>query len=173
MSIDLLKSAIRDVPDFPQPGVLFKDITPIIGDPKLFKIAIETLAARHKNSGIQKVAVVESRGFIFGSAVALMLNAGLVPIRKKGKLPYKTIEAECTLEYGTATLQMHADAIQKGEKVLLIDDLLATGGTAAACVDLIHRLGGNIVEIEFLIELKFLNGRSKLAGNNIFAPIAF
>ncbi|HBA84393.1 MAG TPA: adenine phosphoribosyltransferase [Verrucomicrobia bacterium] len=173
MTAELLKAAIRDVADFPQPGVLFKDITPVIGNPKLFKTAIELLAERYKNSGIEKVAVVESRGFIFGSAVAFMLGAGLVPIRKKGKLPYKTIEADCTLEYGTATLQMHADAIKKGEKVLLLDDLLATGGTAAACVDMIEELGGNIVEIEFLIELAFLKGREKLAGYNVFAPIVF
>jgi adenine phosphoribosyltransferase len=173
MSVERLKSAIRDVPDFPKQGIIFKDITPILSDPKLFRLAVETFANRHRGSRIDKVCVVEARGFIFGSAVAYELGAGLIPIRKKGKLPYQTNEASYDLEYGTATLQGHVDALEKGARVLLIDDLLATGGTAAASAGLIEDLGGEIVEIQFLIELAFLKGRDKLKKYNVFAPIVF
>ena len=137
MSIDLLKDAIRDVPDFPKKGIIFKDITPILARPDLFRLAVDTLANRHINSRIDTVCVIEARGFLFGSAVAFRLGAGIVPIRKKGKLPYETIEASYDLEYGQATLQVHVDALKKGSRVLLIDDLLATGGTAAASAALI------------------------------------
>jgi len=173
MSVDLLKKAIRDVPDFPKPGILFKDITPVLADPKLLRIAVDLLADRHLKGHIDKVAVIESRGFTFGTAVAYKLGAGLALVRKKGKLPYRTIEASYDLEYGSATLQMHEDAIRPGERILLLDDLLATGGTAAATVSLIEKLGGKIVEIEFLIELAFLKGREKLKAYPIFSPLVF
>lgn len=173
MSVQRLKDAIRDIPDFPKKGIVFKDITPILSDPQLFKLAVDTLAERHRNSRIDKVCVVEARGFIFGSAIAYQLGAGLIPIRKKGKLPYQTNEASYDLEYGTATLQIHVDAVKKGSRVLLIDDLLATGGTAAASAKLVEDLGGKIVEIQFLIELAFLKGREKLKKYNVFAPIVF
>lgn len=171
MNVDRLKAALRDVPDFPQPGILFKDITPILSDPELFRMAIDLMAERHRERGIQKVAAVEARGFIFGVGVARELNAGFVPIRKKGKLPYKTIEASYDLEYGSATLAMHTDAIQPGEKVLLIDDLLATGGTAQAAVGMIRELGGEVVGADFLVELTFLHGRDKLSDLDICAHI--
>lgn len=173
MSVERLKAAIRDVPDFPKQGIIFKDITPILADPELFRLAVSTFASRHRKSRIDKVCVVEARGFIFGSAVAYELGAGLIPIRKKGKLPYQTNEASYDLEYGTATLQVHVDALEKGARVLLIDDLLATGGTAQASAGLIEKLGGEIVEIQFLIELAFLKGREKLKKYNVFAPIVF
>ncbi|MFH0880267.1 MAG: adenine phosphoribosyltransferase [Lentisphaerota bacterium] len=173
MSAELLKKSIRDIPDFPIKGIIFKDITPVLSDPKLFNMAVTLLTERHKKGSVDKVAVVESRGFIFGTAVAQQLGVGIVPIRKKGKLPHKTIEATYDLEYGSATLQMHSDALKKGERVLLIDDLLATGGTALASAQMIEQLGGKIVEIEFLIELAFLNGRKKLEKYPVFAPIVF
>lgn len=173
MTVEALRAAIRDVPDFPKQGIIFKDITPILADPALFKMAVDTLADRHANSRIDKVCAVEARGFIFAAAVAYKLGTGLVPIRKKGKLPYKTYEASYDLEYGSATLQMHVDALAKNERVLLIDDLLATGGTAVATAQLIEKLGGTIVEIEFLIELAFLKGRERLSKYNVFSPISF
>ena len=168
-----LKAAIRDVPDFPKPGIIFKDITPILGDPALFRLAVDALAAPYAGKGIRKVAAIDARGFIFGAGVAARLGAGLVPVRKKGKLPYRTIEQACTLEYGEAVLAVHVDAFQKGEPVLLIDDLLATGGTAAAAARLVERAGGKIVDVAFLIELTFLNGRAKLAGYPVSTVIQF
>ena len=173
MSLQQISAAIRDVPDFPKKGILFKDITPVLSDPVLLKEAIEVLASRHLKSRIDKVCCIEARGFIFGTGVAMRLGAGIVPVRKKGKLPYQTIEASYSLEYGTATLQMHKDAIKKGERLLLVDDLLATGGTAAATAGLIEQLGGTIVEIEFLVELAFLKGREKLSAYKVFAPLVF
>ena len=173
MSVRKLKAAVRDVPDFPKPGIIFKDITPILKDPKLFKSAIDLFAKRHRNKGIRKVAVIDARGFLFGSALAYKLKAGLVPIRKKGKLPYQTYEESYDLEYGSATLTVHVDAFDPGEPVLLIDDLLATGGTAQASAKLIERAGGKVMEIDFLVELGFLIGRQKLAGYEIFAPIKY
>jgi adenine phosphoribosyltransferase len=173
ISADTLKSAIRDVPDFPKPGIVFKDITPILKNPALFRGAIDLLAAHHKGQSIAKIAVIDARGFLFGSALALVMNAGLVPIRKKGKLPFKTFEESYALEYGTATLSVHVDAFEKNEPVLLVDDLLATGGTAAASAHLIERAGGRVVGIDFLIELAFLKGREKLGTYPLFAPIVF
>lgn len=173
MSIDQLKQAIRDVPDFPKPGILFKDITPVLSDAALFKSAVDVLAERHLKNRIDVVCAIDARGFLFGAGVAYRLGVGIVPVRKKGKLPYRTIEASYDLEYGTSTLQMHEDAIQKGSRVLLVDDLLATGGTAAATASMIEKLGGKIVEIEFLIELAFLKGREKLAKYPVFAPIVY
>jgi adenine phosphoribosyltransferase len=173
MSLDAVKKAIRDVPDFPEKGINFKDITPVLNDPELFRTVVKEFAARYKDRGIDKIAAVESRGFIFGSALACELGAGLVPVRKKGKLPAETIEASYALEYGTATLEIHTDAIRKGERVLIIDDLLATGGTAEATASMVKKLGGDIVEIAFLIELAFLKGRDRLAGCQVFAPIVY
>lgn len=173
MSIRRLKAAIRDVPDFPKPGIVFKDVTPVLKDPKLFRAAIDLFAARHREKGIRKIAVIDARGFLFGAALAYKLKAGVVPIRKKGKLPYQTYEESYDLEYGSATLAIHVDAFDPGEPVLLIDDLLATGGTALASAKLIERAGGKIVEIDFLVELGFLNGRAKLAGYEVFAPIKY
>jgi len=173
MSVRRLKAAIRDVPDFPKPGILFKDITPVLKDPKLFRAAVDLFAKRHRDKGIRKIAVIDARGFLFGSALAYKLKAGVVPIRKKGKLPYQTYEESYDLEYGSATLTVHVDAFEPGEPVLLIDDLLATGGTAAASARLIERAGGKIVEIDFLVELGFLNGRAKLGTHPVFAAIKY
>lgn len=173
MDVENIKAAIRDVPDFPKPGILFKDITPVLSDPDLYRGCIDMFVDRHRNTGLKKVAAVDARGFLFAGAISDRLGLGLVPIRKKGKLPYKTYEATYDLEYGTATLTVHEDAFEKGEKVLLVDDLLATGGTAAASVELIERAGGEISEIDFLVELAFLKGRDKLGRYPIFAPIVF
>lgn len=173
MSVRKLKQAVRDVPDFPKQGILFKDITPVLGNPRLFKSAVDLFVKRHRGKGITKVAVIDARGFLFGSAIAYKLKAGLVPIRKKGKLPYTCHEESYDLEYGSATLAVHTDAFEAGDKVLLVDDLLATGGTALASARLIERAGGKVQEIDFLIELSFLRGREKLAGYPLFAPIVF
>ncbi len=168
-----VKAAIRDVPNFPKAGILFKDITPALSDPALFRACIDHFAARHRGNPLKKIAAIESRGFIFGAALADRLGIGFVPIRKKGKLPHKTAEMTYNLEYGTATIEAHLDAFAPGENVLLIDDVLATGGTAAAAAALVEKLGGRIFEVAFLIELSFLNGRSKLARYSLHAPIAF
>lgn len=173
MSAERLKAAIRDIPDFPKPGIIFKDITPILADPALFKIAIDLFVDRHRGKEINKIAAIDARGFLFAGAICDRLDVGLVPIRKKGKLPYKTFEESYDLEYGSATLTVHQDAFDKGDKVVLVDDLLATGGTAAASAKLIEQAGGQVVEIDFLVELAFLNGRDKLTGYEIFAPIVF
>lgn len=173
MSVRKLKKAIRDVPDFPKPGILFKDITPILKDPALFKAAVDIFVRRHRVRGITKVAAIDARGFIFGAAIAYRLKAGVVPIRKKGKLPFTCHEESYDLEYGSATLSVHVDAFDPGDRVLLVDDLLATGGTALASAKLIERAGGKVEEIDFLIELGFLNGRAKLAAYPLYAPIVF
>jgi adenine phosphoribosyltransferase len=173
MSVEKLKAAIRDVPDFPKPGILFKDITPVLADPALFRMAIDLFVARLDDKAVAKVAAIDARGFMFGAAVADRLGLGFVPVRKAGKLPYKTYEASYALEYGTNTIAIHQDAFGPGERVVLIDDLLATGGTAAAAVDLIRKAGGELVEAQFLIELAFLEGRAKLAGTPVFAPIVY
>ena len=159
-------SFIRDIPDFPKKGIIFKDITTLLKDPKAMKRSIDDLANEYRDKKIDKVAGAESRGFIFGAAVAYLLDAGFVPIRKPGKLPADTLSKSYSLEYGTATIEIHKDAISKGEKVLIVDDLLATGGTTKAMIDLIRMLGGEIVGCAFLIELEFLNGR-----NGIDVPI--
>lgn len=173
MNTDKLKAAIRDIPDFPEKGIIFKDITPILADARLFKLAVDALSDRQKGKTIKAVAAVDARGFIFGAAVARKLGTGFIPIRKKGKLPFKTIDESYDLEYGSATLSLHVDAVKKGDAVLIVDDLLATGGTAAAAARLIERLGGKIVEIAFLIELAFLKGRAKLKGYPLFSAICF
>ena len=159
-----IAAAIRNVPDFPKPGIQFKDITPVLADPRLFAGAIDLLTEPLKPGSVDAVVGIDARGFIFAAAAALKLRAGFVPVRKKGKLPYQTHEQEYALEYGSATVAMHVDALQPGARVLLIDDLLATGGTASAAAALVDKLGANILETAFLIELKFLNGREKLKG---------
>ena len=162
MSIGTINAAVRDVMDFPQKGIIFKDITPILKSEKLFSEVIDIIAARYEKNRPDSFAAIESRGFIFGSALAYKLKCGLIPVRKKGKLPYKTIEESYALEYGTATLEIHEDAVRNGEKVVIIDDLLATGGTACASAKLIERLGGRVAGLEFVIELGFLKGRANL-----------
>lgn len=168
-----LKDWIRDVPDFPKPGILFKDITPMLGDPAAFHKAIDAIAARYKGKKIDKIACVESRGFLFGAPLAYKMKAGLAIIRKPGKLPYLTTSATYELEYGKDEVQIHQDAILPREKVLIVDDLLATGGTVAAVGDLVQRLGGKVVECAFLIELAFLKGREKIKPLRAFSLIRF
>jgi adenine phosphoribosyltransferase len=170
---DELKAAVRDVPDFPIKGILFKDITPILQDGRLFRIAVDAFADRHSGKKIDAVVGIDARGFIFAGAVAYKLGVGFVPIRKKGKLPYKTVVTSYTLEYGSETSEMHVDAIKKGGNVVIVDDLLATGGTAMAAATLVKQLGANIIEIDFLIELSFLKGRERLKEFPVFAAIAY
>ena len=159
-----LERAIRNIPDFPKPGIQFKDITPVLADARLFSGAIDLLTARFRPGAVDAVVGIDARGFIFAAAAAVKLQAGFVPVRKKGKLPFRTHEQDYALEYGTATVAIHVDALKPGSRVLLIDDLLATGGTAAAAAQLVKRLEAQVLEISFLIELSFLNGREKLAG---------
>ena len=168
-----IEQAIRNVPDFPQAGIQFKDITPVLADARLFTGAIDLLIANFRPGQVDAVVGIDARGFIFAAAAAIKLQTGFVPVRKKGKLPYQTIEQEYALEYGHATVAMHVDAIKPGARVVLIDDLLATGGTSAAASALVKKLGGQILEIVFLIELKFLNGRAKLAGYPVRSVITF
>jgi adenine phosphoribosyltransferase len=172
-SIDKLRAAVRDVPDFPKPGILFKDITPILGDGKLFRASINAFVERCQSKKIDKIVGIDARGFIFASAVAYELGIGLVPLRKKGKLPYKTQGATYSLEYGEAEMQLHVDAIERGEKIVLIDDLLATGGTASAAAALIKRMGGDLLEAQFLIELEFLHGREKLESTPVVSFLKY
>ena len=157
-----LERAIRNIPDFPKAGIQFKDITPVLSDARLFAGAIDMLIDGFKPGMVDAVVGIDARGFIFAAAAAMKLEAGFVPIRKKGKLPYKTHEQDYALEYGTATIAVHVDALKPGSRVLLIDDLLATGGTAAAAAALVQTLGAKILEVAFLIELSFLGGRDKL-----------
>lgn len=171
--LKLLKDYIRSIPGFPKPGILFRDITTLLKDKKAFKEAVDTLADKYKNTKIDKVVAVEARGFILGGAIAHKLNAGFIPVRKKGKLPYKTISVTYALEYGTDTLEMHQDAIKQNDKVLIVDDLLATGGTVRAVTDLVKQLQGKIIGIAFLIELTDLKGRDKLKGYPIYSLIKF
>ena len=166
-----LEKLIRDVPDFPRPGIVFKDITPLLSHPQGFHEAVRKLAEPYFDQGIETVVGIESRGFIFASAVAHCLHAGLVPLRKKGKLPYKTIRMEYDLEYGKDAIEIHADAIKPGDKILMVDDLLATGGTMAAAVKLVEQQGANIVGVAFLIELAFLHGAAKLGDHKIHSLI--
>ena len=168
-----LTEAIRTVPDFPKPGIMFRDITTLLKDPSSFQKASDAFYDRYKNAGIKKVVAVESRGFIFGAALALRLGAGFVPIRKKGKLPAKTLKQEYALEYGTDSVEIHEDAIVPGERVLLHDDLLATGGTIEAACKLVEKLGGKIVGLSFLIELSFLHGREKFRNHEVFSIIQY
>jgi adenine phosphoribosyltransferase len=162
VNLELLKSVIRDIPDFPTPGILFKDITPILGDGKLFHWVIDRLAEEAHKADPSKLVGIDARGILFGAAVAYKLGVGCVPVRKKGKLPFTTIGSSYQLEYGNAEVEMHTDAITAGERVVLIDDLLATGGTSGAAVNLVQKVGGIVGSALFFIELAFLNGREKL-----------
>lgn len=164
---------IRDIPDFPRPGIRFKDITPLLGNKDAFQNAIEAFATRYESDAIDAIVGIDARGFIFAAALAYRLGVGFVPIRKSGKLPYETHEATYELEYGTDTLAIHQDAFAKGSRVLICDDVLATGGTLAASLELVEKLGGTLVGIALLIELTALSGRAKLANHDIFSLIAF
>ena len=168
-----IERAIRTIPDFPKPGIQFKDITPVLADARLFSGCINLLTDSFKPGSVDAVVGIDARGFIFASAAAVKLQAGFVPVRKKGKLPYQTREKEYALEYGTATVAVHIDALKPGSRVLLIDDLLATGGTAGAAAELVQGLGARILEISFLIELSFLHGRDKLKDYPIRSLVAY
>jgi adenine phosphoribosyltransferase len=168
-----LRAGIRDVPDFPKPGILFKDITPVLADAELFRIAVDCFVEATRATGAEKVVGIDARGFLFGAAVAYELGVGFVPVRKKGKLPYQCQSAAYTLEYGEAIVEMHTDALSPGERVVLIDDLLATGGTAAAAIKLIEKMGAVLLEAQFLIELGFLNGRKNLPVSQVRAFLQF
>ena len=168
-----LTTYIRDVPDFPKKGILFKDITPLLGTPAALQFTVESLAKPFRDSGVSQVAAIESRGFIFGSCVARLLGAGFVPIRKPGKLPWTTRRNEYVLEYGTDALEIHDDALSKNDRVVLIDDVLATGGTAAAASCLVRDSGAQLVGVAMVIELSFLNGRSKLNGIPVHSLITY
>nr|WP_210375456.1 adenine phosphoribosyltransferase [Rhodothermus bifroesti] len=161
-TLETLKQAVRTIPDFPEPGVLFKDITPVLGHPELLRLAIEALLDPFQDQVITKVVGIESRGFILGGMLAHHLDAGFVPVRKKGKLPYKTLSESYQLEYGTDSIEMHVDAIEPGDRVLIHDDVIATGGTAEATIRLVERAGGQVVGCAFLIELMALKGRRRL-----------
>jgi len=168
-----IKRAIRNVPDFPKPGIQFKDITPVLADARLFSGCVDLLIDGFQPGEVDAVVGIDARGFIFAAAAAVKLRAGFVPVRKKGKLPYQTHEQSYDLEYGSATIAVHVDALHPGSRVLLIDDLLATGGTAAAAAALVQKLGAKILEISFLIELKFLAGRKRLAGHPVRSVVAY
>ena len=168
-----LKSRIRHVPDFPKAGILFYDVTTLLRDPAGFKLAIDAMADPYREAGVSLVVGIESRGFILGAAVADRLGAGFVPVRKVGKLPHTTIRVSYDLEYGSDSLEMHSDAVEAGQRVLIVDDLLATGGTARATVDLVRKLGGDVHGVAVLIELTGLNGRDRLRGENVRAVLAY
>ncbi|MCU1376782.1 MAG: adenine phosphoribosyltransferase [Actinomycetia bacterium] len=170
---DSLAKAIRNVPDFPKPGIQFKDITPLLADAELFAAAIDLLTRNIQPGSIDAVVGIDARGFIFASAAALKLQCGFVPVRKKGKLPYDCHEETYDLEYGSNTMAIHTDSLRPGSRVVLIDDLLATGGTAGAAASLLQKVGAEIIEINFLIELSFLNGRDKLKGFPVRSLITY
>lgn len=171
--IDSIKRLIRDIPDFPTPGVLFRDITPLLADPAGLALAVELMTNPYRDAAIDVVVGAESRGFIFGTAIARSLNTGFIPVRKPGKLPGKTMRQEYELEYGTDALEIHCDAFSKGQNVLIVDDLLATGGTLLACRDLVRSLGGIIAGISVLIELSDLNGASKLEPDQVTSVLSY
>jgi len=164
---------IRDIPDFPKPGILFKDITPLLSNAEALKVVVEQLASQFKDRGIDAVAAAEARGFLFGTPLALALNVGFIPIRKPGKLPYKTVTQQYALEYGTDQVEMHSDAVKPGQRILLMDDVLATGGTMRACCDLILQAGAEVAACAFVVELAFLEGRAKLEPTEIFSLITY
>ncbi len=168
-----LKAYIRDIPDFPKKGILFRDITPILLEPRSFNRVSDILFERYRNRAVDKIAAIESRGFIFGSVLAFRLGLGLVPLRKPGKLPWRTISESYSLEYGDAALEMHVDAVGEGERIVIVDDLLATGGTAAASARLIERQGGIVEELVFVIELAELRGVRKLGERPVYALISY
>ena len=173
MQIEQIEALIRDVPDFPEPGIVFKDITPVLADPIAFSTIIDLIVVHFGRGNVDKVVGIEARGFILGAPVAYHFGAGVIPVRKKGKLPYETIEEEYALEYGSATLEIHTDAVTPGERVLVVDDVLATGGTAAATASLVERIGGKVCGIATLIELDFLHGRDKVPGYDLFTLIHY
>jgi adenine phosphoribosyltransferase len=173
VNLEQIQSAIRTIPDFPQPGILFRDITPILADPTLFRQVIDALAEQTAKVQAEKVVGIDARGFLFGAAVAYKLGLGVVPIRKKGKLPYKTIRYSYMLEYGKADMEIHVDAVREGEKVVLVDDLLATGGTAAAAVHLVNQLGAKVEAALFFIELADLGGRKHLGDVPVHTLVQF
>lgn len=168
-----LKAYIRDIPDFPQKGILFKDICPLLQHPQAFRHAIDELARQYQGRGAEVVVGIESRGFIFGAALAYKLGAAFVPVRKVGKLPSEVIREEYSLEYGSNTVEMHRDGIVAGQRVIMVDDLLATGGTMAAAVNLVERLGGKVISLAFLVELTVLGGRKALPGREILALLQY
>jgi adenine phosphoribosyltransferase len=172
-TLERIKGLIRDIPDFPQKGVMFKDITPLLADDDAFSSVIDLIVVRYGRGNIDKVVGIEARGFILASPVAYHFGAGFVPVRKEGKLPWDTEREEYALEYGTAVLEIHQDAIHEGERVLIVDDVLATGGTAKATAKLVERLGGKVIGIACLIELTFLKGRDNLAGYDFFSLITY
>lgn len=173
MDVERLKALVRDVPDFPQPGVVFKDITPLLADEIAFSSVIDLIVVHFGRGNVDKVVGIEARGFILASPVAYHFGAGFVPVRKKDKLPWETESEEYELEYGTATLEIHRDGVDPGERVLIVDDVLATGGTARATAGLVERIGGKVVGIAFLIELGFLKGRQQLDGYDLFTLISY
>jgi len=172
-TVEQQAKAIRDIPDFPQPGILFKDITPVLSDPHLFAGSIDLLTGHLQPGSIDAVVGIDARGFIFAAAAAYKLRCGFVPVRKQGKLPYRTYEQRYDLEYGSNTIAVHIDAVKPGSRVVLVDDLLATGGTAGAAANLLQRLGVEILEVTFLIELSFLHGRERLKGFPVRSLIVF
>jgi adenine phosphoribosyltransferase len=161
-TVERLRAAVRDVPDFPKKGIIFKDITPVLSDPGLFRASIDLFLERCRGREVDKIVGIDARGFVFGSAVAYELGVGFVPIRKRGKLPYRTDTVKYSLEYGEAEVEMHTDAVREGERIVLVDDLLATGGTSAAAAVLIRNAGADLLEAQFLLELEFLEGRKRL-----------
>jgi adenine phosphoribosyltransferase len=173
MDLERVKALVRDVPDFPQEGIVFKDITPLLADPIAFSTVIDLIVVHFGRGNVDKVVGIEARGFILASPVAYHFGAGFVPVRKKDKLPWETESADYALEYGRATLEVHRDAVTPGERVLIVDDVLATGGTAAATAQLVERIGGKVIGIACLIELGFLNGRDKLEGHDLFSLITY
>ena len=173
MQIEQIEALIRDVPDFPEPGIVFKDITPVLADPIAFSTIIDMIVVHFGRGNVDKVVGIEARGFILGAPVAYHFGAGIIPVRKKGKLPHDTLEESYALEYGSATLEIHKDAVQPGERVLVVDDVLATGGTAKAAASLVERVGGKVCGIATLIELEFLHGRDKLQGYDLFTLIQY
>jgi adenine phosphoribosyltransferase len=173
VQLDAIKSMIRDVPDFPQEGIVFKDITPVLADPLAFSTLIDLIVVHFGRGNVDKVVGIEARGFILASPVAYHFNAGFVPVRKEGKLPSATVAEAYELEYGTATLEIHQDAVRPGERVLIVDDVLATGGTARATASLVEQIGGKVCGIACLIELDFLKGREKLGGHEVFSLLHY
>ncbi len=168
-----LKKIIRNIPDFPKPGIVFRDITTLLQDPAALREAVDSIAGHFGGKKVDVVVGTEARGFIFGPTIAYKLGVGFVPVRKPGKLPYETIEATYELEYGTDSVELHKDAIKPGQRVLMVDDLLATGGTMAACCELVEKLGGRIIGCAFVIELSFLNGRAKLPKYDVFSLVDY
>jgi adenine phosphoribosyltransferase len=171
--MEVLKAKIRHVPDFPKAGILFYDVTTLLRDPAGFRLAVDTMALPYRDRGISAVVGIESRGFILGAAVADRIGAGFVPVRKLGKLPAGTVRASYDLEYGSDSLEMHSDAIEAGQRVIIVDDLLATGGTSRATVDLVKQVGGKVEGVAFLIELVELNGRARLEGEDIMSVLQY